>query len=118
MENVIAMIRPELLIVAVGLYLLGFILKKIKRLKDNFIPIILGVVGILFCVVYIGIFEGFTWQAFASGSIQGLLCAAASNYVNQVIKQMKKLGADNTVVNIAEKLVEKTEQESGEVQEV
>lgn len=110
-------IRPELLIVAVVLYFIGWGLKKIKSLKDNFIPLILGAVGVIVCVVYLGICEGFGWQAFASGAMQGILCASASTYVNQVIKQMQKLGANKTVTEIAEKLVDKTQEESGEIKE-
>ena len=104
-------IRPELLIVALGLYFVGFGLKKIKRLKDNFIPLILGALGIVACSVYIGILDGFGWQAIASGAVQGVFCAAASTYVNQVIKQMQKLGYEETVTEIAETLVEKTKGE-------
>ncbi|MGN0768456.1 MAG: phage holin family protein [Christensenellales bacterium] len=104
-------IRPELLLVAVVLYFIGFGLKKIKRLKDNFIPLILGACGVIVCFVYLGIVEGFGWQSLVSGIVQGVLCAAASTYVNQVIKQMRKLGADETVTDIAEKLVEKTQSE-------
>ncbi len=110
-------IRPELLIVAVVLYFLGWGLKKIKSLKDNFIPIILGAVGVIVCFVYLGIVEGFGWQSVVGGIIQGILCAAASTYVNQVIKQMQKLGVNKTVTDIAEKLVDKTQEESGEIKE-
>ena len=107
-------IRPELLVVAVALYLLGILLKKIKTLKDNFIPLILGGVGILICFAYIGSIEGFVWQSLVSGVLQGLLCAAASTYVNQVIKQMHKLGIDEKVTRTAEKLVEQAQKEKEE----
>lgn len=104
-------IRPELLLVSVVLYFIGWGLKKIEKLKDNFIPLILGACGVVACFVYLGIVEGFGWQSLVSGIVQGVLCAAASTYVNQVIKQMRKLGVNETVTNIAEKLIEKTESE-------
>lgn len=110
MENVIGMIRAEFLIVAVVLYFIGFGLKKIKWLKDNFIPIILGIIGMIICVIYLGVVEGFCWQSFTSGIVQGVLCAAASTYVNQIIKQIRKLNVVNdNVVDVIEDLVEKTE---------
>lgn len=114
--DLINYIRAELLIVAVILYFVGWGLKKIKKLKSNFIPLILGGVGVVTCFLYIGIVEGFGWQAVVSGIVQGVLCAAASVYVNQVIKQMQKLGANETLTSIAEQLVEKTQEEQ-EVQE-
>lgn len=104
MENLINFIKPELLIVAVLLYGLGMILKKTK-LKDNFIPIILGLTGIVTGIVYCSIIEGFNFASISVGSIQGILCASASNYVNQVIKQMKKLGDKNA--DIAEEVVDR-----------
>lgn len=107
-------IRPELLIVAVALYFFGFGLKKIKRLKDNFIPLILGGAGVVACFLYIGFIEGFGWQAVVGGIVQGLLCAAASVYINQVIKQMRKLGANKQLTDVVEKLVDKTQEEKQE----
>ena len=109
METIINMIRPELLIVAVALYFIGYGLKKIKSLKDNFIPIILGVVGIVACALYIGIVEGFGWQSLVCGIVQGILCAASSTYVNQIIKQIKKLNTvDEKVIDVVEDLIDKT----------
>lgn len=112
MEDLISLIKPELLIVAVVLYFIGWGLKKIKSLKDNFIPLILGGIGIIACCVYIGIIEGFSWNVLPVGIVQGILCAAASTYVNQVIKQMNKLGVDESVTGAAEYLVDKTQSDS------
>lgn len=112
MENLIAMIKPELLIVAVVLYFIGWGLKKIKSLKDNFIPLILGAIGIVACCVYIGIVEGFSWDVLPVGIVQGILCAAASTYVNQVIKQMRKLGVNENLTGVVDHLVDKTQGDS------
>lgn len=102
MEQLIQYIKPELLIVAVLLYGFGIILKKTK-LKDNYIPVVLGGAGIVIAITYCSITEGFGWISIYTGLIQGLLCAASSNYVNQIIKQMKKLGDEKA--ELAEEVV-------------
>lgn len=109
MENLINYIKPELLIVAVLLYGLGVVLKK-SKLKDNFIPVILTIVGIIVGILYCGITEGFSFASISIGTIQGILCAASSTHVNQVIKQMKKLGQPNT--EIVEALLEEGRNDS------
>lgn len=87
-------IKPELLILIPVLYLVGMALKK-SKITDAWIPWILGVVSVVLSLVYIGAttsFEG--WQsillAVFSGVTQGILCAGASVYVNQLIKQSGK----------------------------
>lgn len=102
--ELINFIRPELLILPVLLYGLGMLLKKTK-LKDNFIPIILSLTGIICGIVYCGIVEGFSLGSIGIGLIQGFLCASASTNVNQVIKQMKKLG--DKKADLAEEIVDK-----------
>ena len=114
MESIINMIRPELLILAVVLYGLGMILKK-TSLKDNFIPLILGAAGLTVGVTYCCIIEGFVWAAIGTGAVQGLMCAAASNYVNQVIKQMQKLG--DPKADVVEYVVGELEEKLGEPKE-
>lgn len=106
MENLINYIKPELLVLAVLLYGLGLIIKKTK-LKDNFIPIVLGGVGIILAVTYCLIMEGVSFASFGVGVIQGLLCASTSTYVNQIIKQMKKLGVPKT--EVVEDIIEAVE---------
>ena len=108
MTELINYIRPELLILAVVLYVVGMFLKK-SKLKDNFIPIVLGGIGIVGASTYCCIMEGFTFATICVGVVQGVLCAAASNYVNQVIKQMQKLGDPNA--KIAETIIEKLDKD-------
>ena len=87
-------VKPELLILIPVLYLIGAGLKN-SKFKDNFIPVILGVVGILLSTIYV----------FATGEIsgskdvlmgifisltQGILVAGCSVYFNQIYKQLKK----------------------------
>lgn len=46
-------IKPELLIVAIVLYFCGIGFKKTIIIKDNCIPIILGIVGIILACLYV-----------------------------------------------------------------
>ena len=87
-------VKPELLILIPVLYIIGVGLKN-SKFKDNFIPVILGVVGILLSMIYVfatseisgskdvlmGIFISLT---------QGVLVAGCSVYFNQIYKQLKK----------------------------
>lgn len=87
-------VKPELLILIPVLYIIGAGLKK-SKFKDNFIPVILGITGIVLSVIYIfattdisgtkdilmGIFISIT---------QGILVAGCSVYFNQIYKQSKK----------------------------
>lgn len=87
-------VKPELLILIPVLYIIGVGLKN-SKFKDNFIPVILGVVGILLSTIYVfatseisgskdilmGIFISLT---------QGILVAGCSVYFNQIYKQLKE----------------------------
>ena len=84
-------IKPELLILIPVLYFVGMAIKK-SKMRDNFIPFILGVVGVIFAGVYLfAVDEIIGTQAIATAIFtaftQGVLCAAASVYTNQIIKQ-------------------------------
>ena len=96
MEILTQYIKPELIIVAIALYFVGMWIKGTESIKDKWIPLILGITGIVICAVWvlsntpIG-----TWQellmAIFTAIIQGILVAALSTYVNQLIKQHNKL---------------------------
>lgn len=87
-------IKPELLVMIPVLYLFGMGLKK-SEIADKHIPCILGITSIVMCFIYIGATSVITgWQeilmsAFSSIT-QGILCAGASVYVNQFVKQSGK----------------------------
>lgn len=86
-DNMTDYIQPELLILIPVLYLIGYAVKKTEYIQDKFIPLILGAIGIMLCVVYqiaTGEFNLFT------AITQGVLCAGASTYANQIYKQMVK----------------------------
>jgi len=82
-------IKPELLILAIVLYFLGV------AIKDKYIPLVLGFVGIIFSAIYvvatstIASYQDVLTIIFTS-IVQGILVAGASVYVNQLIKQNNK----------------------------
>lgn len=87
-------IKPELLILIPVLYLIGAGIKK-SNIADKHIPLILGVVGVVLSVVYLLSTEPITSTQEVATAIftaltQGVLCAGASVYVNQIIKQAKE----------------------------
>ena len=88
-------IKPESLVVVVVLYFVGAGLKNTELVKDKFIPMILGVVGVIISAIYIiatssinGYQEVLT--VIFTAIVQGILVAGAAVYVNQLIKQSEK----------------------------
>lgn len=93
-------IEAELYILVPVLYGVGGILKKSSAVKDRWIPIILGILGISLAIVYkIGIYAPVNGKEFLSiiyaGFTQGVLCAAGSVYTNNIVKQLKKDDDEN-----------------------
>ena len=88
-------VKPELLIVAAVLYFIGAGIKKSELIKDKFIPMILGGLGIMICGIYVfatcvcGSSQEMA-MAFFTAITQGILVAGLSTYVNQFVKQMGK----------------------------
>ena len=52
MEQIMNYVKPELIVVAVVLYFVGRGLKKAQAVKDKYIPLILGCVGIVLCAIF------------------------------------------------------------------
>lgn len=95
MEQIVNYVKPELMIVAIVLYFLGMWLKQAAFLKDKYIPLILGALGIFICGLWVASVHQFedTQAAFAgvfAAVTQGILVAGLSTYVNQIIKQWNK----------------------------
>lgn len=80
-------IMSELLVLIPVLYVAGMGLKKLERIDDRFIPIILGLFGIITATFYSFGINGASWDALFVGIVQGVLCAGASVYANQIYKQ-------------------------------
>lgn len=96
MEFFMDYIRPELIVVAVALYFIGVWIKGTETIKDKWIPLIIGFIGVFICAVWVSATTPIgTWQEFLmavfTAVIQGILVAALSTYVNQLIKQAGKI---------------------------
>ena len=87
MEKIKEFISPELLVLIPVLYILGAGIKKTTLISDKFIPIILGVAGIILSCLYVLGNNGISVEAIFTAITQGILVAGASVYVNQLIKQ-------------------------------
>lgn len=95
MEQIMNYVKPELIVVAVVLYFVGMALKQAQAVKDKYIPLILGGVGIALCAIWVlatsplGTGQEIAMAVFTA-LVQGILVAGLSTYVNQVIKQVQK----------------------------
>ena len=95
MEQIMNYVKPELLILTVVLYFVGVGLKKAEAVKDKYIPLINGAIGIVLCTIWVfatctcGTPKDIAMAAFTAIT-QGILVAGLSTYVNQVIKQTTK----------------------------
>ena len=83
-------VKPELLILIPILYLIGLALKKIDFIKDKFIPLILGVLGIILVFVYLISMDGWSINLIGVSIVQGVLVAAGAVYGSNIIKQLTK----------------------------
>lgn len=93
MEGIMNYVKPELIVVAVVLYFIGVALKTAETFADKFIPLVLGVVGIVIASVYVvgtsdmGSGKDVAMAIFTAIT-QGVLVAGLSTYVHQMIKQL------------------------------
>ena len=88
-------VKPELIVVAIALYFIGVAIKKAEFVKDKYIPLILGIIGIVLSglwVVATSNIVGYKDMILAlfTATVQGVLVAGLSTYVNQLIKQLEK----------------------------
>ena len=95
MEQILNYVKPELVVVAIVLYFVGMGLKQSQSVADKYIPVILGVIGIVICGIYVVAtcsLSGVQNVAMAvfTAIVQGILVAGLSTYVNQIIKQANK----------------------------
>jgi hypothetical protein len=85
-------INPELLILVPVLFLVGEGIKR-SNTKDEVIPLVNGLLGMMLATLY-----GFATRnggdvalVLFTGIVQGILCAAAATYAYEVAKQGGKL---------------------------
>ena len=95
MEQIMNYIKPALIVVAFVLYFVGMWLKKAQAVKDKYIPLILGGIGIVLCAIWvlatstIGTGQEIAMAVFTA-IVQGILVAGVSTYINQIVKQAGK----------------------------
>ena len=87
-------IKPDLLVLVPVLYVIGLGLKK-SKLKDKWIPFILGIIGMVLSALWVlsGNPIHNTQNAAAAlftAVTQGILAAGASVYANQLFVQIRK----------------------------
>ncbi|OZQ66050.1 hypothetical protein CA600_12380 [Paenibacillus sp. VTT E-133280] len=75
-------IKPELLIVLIACWVIGYILKKTPRVKDWTIIYIVTLAAIIAVCIILGLS--------VDSVLQGILCGAVAVYGNQLVKQAKK----------------------------
>lgn len=95
MEQIMNYVKPELVVVAIVLYFIGMWLKQAAFIKDKYIPLVLGIVGIFVCGIWVMATASFATAqdialAIFTAIVQGILVAGLSTYVNQIIKQLNK----------------------------
>lgn len=93
--DITSYIETELYIIVPVLYAVGMIFKKSDVVPDKFIPIILGLLGIALASIYkLAYYKpqdiSQILAILYAGVTQGILCASASVYANNIIKQLKK----------------------------
>lgn len=84
-------IYPELMTLIPVLYLVGAALKKSNIFADKHIPLTLGIIGILLSMLYFTLGDvACNGTSIFAAITQGILCAGASTYANQIYKQIGK----------------------------
>ena len=87
-------IKPELIVLIPVLYIMGMGLKT-SEVSDKHIPLILGGISIFLCTMYTAATSDFSsgreaFMVLFTSITQGILCAGASVYFNQIVKQLNK----------------------------
>lgn len=95
MDQIMNYVKPELIVVAIVLYFLGMWFKQAAFIRDKYIPLVLGIIGIFVCGIWVMATASFaTAQDIAMAVfvaiVQGILVAGLSTYVNQIIIQSGK----------------------------
>ena len=102
MDYIINYINPELIVLVPVLYVMGLMIKDGIAIPNTAIPAVLGVVGVLLAVAWcmatvqpVG-----PWAVLltlVTAVMQGVLCAGAAVYADQLGKQSAKAKAGDTV---------------------
>lgn len=95
MEQIMNYVKPELIVVAIVLYFIGMWLKQSQTIKDKYIPLLIGGIGVAISAIYVfATCTCSTGQEIAlavfTAITQGILVAGLSTYINQMVKQLNK----------------------------
>lgn len=95
LEVVKEYIKPELLILIPVLYLVGVCLKNMATFNNKYIPLLLGIISIIFTNLYLFATADFNCAKdvmliIFTALTQGILLAGASVYANQLYQQSQK----------------------------
>lgn len=95
MDQIMNYVKPELIVVAFVLYFVGMWLKQAAFVKDKYIPLALGIMGIVVCGIWVMATASIATSqdialAIFTAIVQGILVAGLSTYVNQIFKQLNK----------------------------
>ena len=80
--EVLEYITDKALILIPALNIIGMIIKRLEKINDKYIPLILLLFGVLGTIGLLGVS--------VDSVIQGMLVAGTSVFGNQVIKQLSK----------------------------
>lgn len=83
-------VRPEMLILIPALVVIGKIFSDADMVKNKYIPMLLGISGIVLSALQAIIIYGLSLDGILSGIVQGILCAGTAVYGNQIYKQLGK----------------------------
>lgn len=70
-------------------YLIGYAAKQIPQVKDNYIPIIVGVAGAILGVIGMYVIPDFPANDILNAIAVGIVSGLSSTGVNQIYKQVK-----------------------------
>lgn len=83
-------IRPEMLILIPALVVIGKIFSDADMVKNKYIPMLLGISGVVLSALSTISLYGLSLDGIFSGIVQGILCAGTAVYGNQIYKQLGK----------------------------
>ena len=95
MEQIMNYVKPELLVLAIVLYFVGIAMKQSQAIKDKYIPVGLGIIGIILAGIWVVATCPLTSSqeiamAVFTAIVKGVLVDGLSTYVDQGGKQRKK----------------------------
>ncbi|MEE1315397.1 MAG: phage holin family protein [Faecalimonas sp.] len=95
MEEIMSYIKPELLTVVAALYFVGVALEQAEIIKEKYLPLVLGIAGVLLCAIWVFASCGLKTRqdiamAVFASIVQGILVAGMSTYVHQLFKKNRK----------------------------